>query len=92
MEKNINYIISNQIRKDSQIKENIYNEMKQNDKIIEEIEVEKIPICVECILEDELGHYICGDCKINLCPSHAKEHSAKFEKHKYSFLFISDLL
>ena len=92
MEKDLNYVLSDGILKDSQIKEKIYNDMKKNGKIIEEIEVENIPFCIECILEDNLDIYICGECKINLCPSHVEEHSAKFQNHKYSYLFISDYL
>ena len=92
MEKKIDFVISNGIVKNSQIKDKIYNELKQNEKIKEEIEVDNIPICVECILEDELGNYICSDCRINLCSNHVKEHSDKFQEHKYSYLFISDLI
>ena len=92
MENKIDYIISNEIIKNPQNKEKIYNEMKQKEKIKEEIEVENIPICVKCILEDELGNYICADCRINLCPNHVKEHSDKYKEHKYSYLFISDLI
>ena len=92
MEKDLNYIFAGGILTNSQIKEKIYNDMKKNEKIIEEIEVENIPFCIECILEDNLGVYICGECKINLCPNHAEEHSTKFQNHKYSYLFISDYL
>ena len=82
MEKDLNYVLSDGILKDSQIKEKIYNDMKKNEKIIEEIEVENIPFCIECILEDNLDIYICGECKINLCPNHVEEHSTKFQNHK----------
>ena len=92
MENNINYIIPNRILTNSKIKEKTYNDLKQEEKIKEEIEVENIPLCVECIMEDELGCYICSDCRINLCPNHAKEHTSKFSNHKYSYLYISDLL
>ena len=92
MENKLNYIILNNLVTNSQIKEKIYNELKQNGKIKEEIEVENIPICVECILEDELGNYICTDCRINLCSKHIEEHSAKLPGHKYFYLFISDLI
>ena len=61
--------------------------MKLDNKIIEEIKVENIPLCIECILEDEEGNFICNDCKINLCSNHTKEHLTKFQKHKFSFLF-----
>ena len=92
MEKKLNYILSGGMLKDSEIKEKIYNYMKKNEKIKEEIEVENIPICVECIIEDELGNYICCDCTINLCSNHAEEHSAKFQNHKYSYIYISDII
>ena len=92
MEKDLNYILSDGILKDSQIKEKIYNDMKKKEKIKEEIEVENIPFCIECILEDEPGNYICGECKINLCSNHAEEHSAKFPNHKFSYLLLSDYL
>ena len=89
MENNLDYILSDGITKDSKLKENIFNEMKKQEKIREEIKVENIPICIECILEDELGNYICGNCRINLCSNHAKEHSNKFPNHKYSYLIKS---
>ena len=60
--------------------------------IKESIEVENIPLCAECIIEDELGYYICSDCRINLCSNHVKEHTSKFKNHKYSYLYISDLI
>ena len=86
MKNELDYIYENGIEKESKQKENIYNLMKKNEKIIEEINVENIPLCIECILEEEQGNYICGDCRINLCPQHAKEHINKFEKYKFSYL------
>ena len=86
MKNDPDYILGNGFMTVSKEKENIYNEIKKNGKIIEEIKVEEIPLCIECILEEESGNYICGDCKINLCPHHVKEHIDKFENHKFSFL------
>ncbi len=86
MENDIDYIFENGFITVSKEKENIYNELKKSGKIIEEINVEEIPLCIDCILEEESGSYICGDCKINLCPHHAKEHIDKFENHKFSYL------
>ena len=86
MENGLGYILENGLVTVSKEKENIYNEIKKSGKIIEEINVEEIPLCIECILEEESGNYICGDCKINLCPYHVKEHIDKFENHKFSFL------
>ena len=90
MEKDLNYIFAGGILTNSQIKEKIYNDMKKKEKIIEEVETENIPLCIECIIEDESGNYICGECKINLCAIHAEGHSNKFQNHKYSYLYISD--
>ena len=89
MENGLDYIFENGFMSVSKEKENIYNEIKKSGKIIEEIKVEEMPSCIDCILEEESGNYICGDCKINLCPQHAKEHIDKFENHKFSFLINS---
>ena len=87
MKNNLEYVYENGLINNSKLKDNIYNKMKSEDKIKEEIKVENIPLCIECILEDEEGVFICGDCKINLCPQHAMEHLIKCENHKFLFLF-----
>jgi len=55
-------------------------------KINEEIKTESIPICNKCLFEFEKGNYICINCKINLCPTHAIEHSDNNREHKYIYL------
>ena len=82
----LEYIYENGLVNNSKLKENIYNKLKSEDKIKEEIKVENIPLCIKCILEEEEGVYICGDCKINLCPQHVIEHLNKYENHKFIYL------
>ena len=86
MENNLEYVFDNRcinIQKESQ---KIYNKFESEEKIKEKINVESLPLCIECIIEDEDGEYICLECRINLCPQHAKEHLDKFQHHKFSYL------
>ena len=36
--------------------------------------------------KDEEGIFICVDCRINLCPQHAKEHLENYQEHKFTYL------
>ena len=69
---------------------NEINKSKLLSKINEEISTENIPICNKCLIEFEKGNYICVDCKINLCPSHAIEHYDINREHKYIYLNLKN--
>ena len=79
MKNDLEYVFESNLIINTKENEKIYNELKFNNKLIEEVEVENIPLCLECFLEDEKGKYICKDCKINLCTQHVKEHLEKFQ-------------
>ena len=86
MENDLEYVHENGFSNTTKENKKFYDKMKLEDKIKEEIKVENIPLCIECILEDEEGKFICVDCRINLCPQHAKEHLENYQEHKFTYL------
>lgn len=55
---------------------------KEINKSVKEVkEAEAIPMCFKCLIEIQEGKYICQQCKVNLCISHAYEHLHKEKEH-----------
>jgi hypothetical protein len=47
----------------------------------EEIIVESIPMCNQCLFEIKSGNFICDECGVNLCSVHLEAHLQKNNSH-----------
>lgn len=55
---------------------------------LDRIDAAFIPICNDCLFEMKDGHFVCEDCKVNLCSLHLEIHTKKNKCHKIIELIL----